>query len=71
MISDGPWCTREVGENLGVHPSTVCRTVALFNTTGNVLRQPYPPNSGTAIFTEIDKSIILESALDKPVILFL
>jgi len=60
---------REVGGNLGVHPSTVCRTIALFNTSGNVDKAKYPPNSGTAVLTEIGKTIIIETVLDKPDIL--
>ena len=57
---------REAGENLAVDPSTVSRTVTLFNTSGNVDKRKYPPNPGTAVLTEIDKIIILETVLDKP-----
>ena len=57
---------REAGENLAVDPSTVIRTVTLFNTSGNVDKRKYPPNPGTAVLTEIDKIIILEIVLDKP-----
>ena len=57
---------REAGENLAVDPSTVSRTVTLFNTSCNVDKRKYPPNAGTAVLTEIDKIIILETVLDKP-----
>ena len=57
---------REVGGNLAVDPSTVCRTVALFNGSGNVDKRKYPSNRGTAKLTEIDKIVIIESVLDKP-----
>ena len=57
---------KKVGENLGVDPSTVCRTVALFNATGSVDKRKHPPNSGTTVLTEIDKIVILETALDRP-----
>ena len=60
---------REVGENLGVDSSTVCRTVALFNATSNVNKRKHPPNPGTTVLTEIDKIIILETVLDKPEVL--
>ena len=55
---------RKVGRNLGVDPSTVCRTVALFNATSNVGKRKHPPNSGTTVVTEIDKIIILETVLE-------
>ena len=54
---------REVGENLGVDPTTVCRTAALFNSSGNVDKRNHPPKSGTTVLTEIDK--ILETVVDK------
>jgi len=60
---------RKVGENLCVDPSTACRTVALFNATSNVDKRKHPPNSGTTVLTEIDKTIILETVLDKPEVL--
>ena len=57
---------REVAECLNVDPSTVCRTIALFDETGNVQKKKYPVNLGTSRLTEIDKLIILELVLDKP-----
>ena len=57
---------REVGKNLCVDPSTVSRTLSLFNATGNVQERKYPPNTGTAVLTEIDKIIILETVVEKP-----
>ena len=39
-----------------VDPSTVSRTLSLFNAIGNVQERKYPPNTGTAVLTEIDKS---------------
>ena len=55
---------REVGQNLCVDPSTVSRTLSLFNASGNVEERKYPPNTGTAVLKGIDKIIILETALD-------
>lgn len=60
---------REAGENLCVSPSTVCRTVALFNASGNVDKHKHPSNTGTAVLTEIDKIIIIETVLEKPDVL--
>ena len=57
---------REVAENLAVDPSTVSRTVSLFNESGNVNKRKHPPNKGTAVLTEIDKLIIMETVLEKP-----
>ena len=55
--------SREVGESLAVDQSTVCRIVALSNTSGNAHRRIPPSNSDTAVLTEIDKIIILETNL--------
>ena len=41
-----------VAQNLCVDLSTVSRTVSLFNTSGNVEKKVYPPNTGTASLTE-------------------
>ena len=49
-----------------VDPSTVSRTLSLFNTSGSVEERKYPPNTGTAVLTEIDKIIILETVVEKP-----
>ena len=57
---------REIAANLNVDHSTVCRTVALFDETGNVSPKEYPSNFGTARLTEIDKLIILELVIEKP-----
>ena len=40
----------------GIDSSIVCRTVALFNATGDVNKRKHPPNSGTTVLTEIDYS---------------
>ncbi len=45
---------REVRENLAVDPSTVSRTVALFNDSGNVDKLKYLSNRGTAVLTEME-----------------
>ena len=57
---------REVAQNLCVDPSTVSRTLSLFNASGSVEERKYPPNTGTAVLTEIDKIIILETVVEKP-----
>ena len=57
---------REIAANLNVDHSTVCRTVALFDETGNVNPREYPSNVGTARLTEMDKLIILELVIEKP-----
>ena len=56
----------EVRQNSCVDPSTVSRTLSLFNASGNVEERKYPPNTGTAVLTEIDKIIILETVVEKP-----
>lgn len=57
---------REVARCLSVDHSTVSRTVARFNETGNVEKKKYPANSGTMRLTDIDKLIILELVVEKP-----
>ena len=57
---------RQVAKNLCVDQSTVCRTVALFNQTGNVEKRKYPSNEGSAVLTDIDKLIILEKIAATP-----
>ena len=42
----------QVAKNLCVDQSTVCRTVALFNQTGNVEKRKYPSNEGSAVLTD-------------------
>ncbi len=59
---------RTVAQNLCVDLSTVSRTVSLFNTSGNVEKKIYPPNTGTASLTEIDKIIILETIAETPAV---
>lgn len=54
---------REVAENLSVDVSTVYRTVSLFDSTGTVTKRSYPGNLGTRKLTDIDKLVILESAI--------
>ncbi len=44
----------------------MCRTVALFNDTGTVDKRKHPPNSGTAVLTDIDKLIIIETISERP-----
>lgn len=52
---------RQVAMNLAVDLSTVCRTISLFNESGNVDKRKYPPNKGTTVLTEMDKLIIMET----------
>ena len=61
---------REIGESSNVDPSTVCRTIALFDETGGVSKRKYPENPGTQKVSEIVKLMILEFVLDKPGIYF-
>ena len=61
----------EIASNLNVDASTVCRTVSLFDTTGDVCPKQYPPNTGTVKLTVIDRFLILELVIDKPGILYL
>ena len=42
---------------LCIHLSTI-RTVDFFNMAGKVDKRKHPPNSGTAVLTDIDKLII-------------
>lgn len=57
---------REAAADLRVDASTVCKTVAIFDDTGDVRPKDYPPNTGTAKLTEVDKLIILELAIERP-----
>ena len=57
---------REIAESLNVDKSTVSRTVALFDSTGDVARKDHPPNLGTRVLTNIDKLFILELVIDRP-----
>ena len=57
---------KDIASSLNVDASTVCRTLATFNSTGDVKPKAYPPNIGTAKLREIDKLIILELAIEKP-----
>ncbi len=57
---------REIAANLNVDAATVCRTVAIFDSTNDVRPKDYPPNTGTAKLTELDKLITLELAIEKP-----
>lgn len=57
---------KEIADNLNVDKSTVSRTVALFDATGNIACKKYPPNPSTATLTDIDKLIILELVIDQP-----
>ena len=45
---------REVARNLCVDQSTVSRTVALFDDTGDVKKRKYPSNPGTVNLTMIN-----------------
>lgn len=45
---------REVARNLCVEQSTVSRTVALFDDTGDVKKRKYPSNPGTVNLTMIN-----------------
>ena len=55
-----------VGENLNIDSSTVSRTIALFDSTGNVTKRKYPANIGTTKLTEIEKVIVLKTVIDTP-----
>lgn len=57
---------REVARNLCVDQSTVSRTVALFDDTGDVKKRKYPSNPGTVNLTDYDKLVILETVIDQP-----
>lgn len=57
---------REVGENLNVDTSTVCRIITLFDSSGKVSKKKYQENLGVKRLTEIDKLICLETVIDNP-----
>ena len=57
---------RQVAANLLIDPAIVCRTVSLFNETGNVNKRTYPSNVGTRVLTDIDKVIIIETIIERP-----
>ena len=58
----------ETASCLGVDLSTVKRTVALFDETGNVTKRKYPNTHGDHLrkLTDIDKLLVLEIAIEKP-----
>ena len=62
---EGKSC-QAAAQRLLVDASTVCRTVVLFNSNGEVNKRKYPPNSGTAKLSDIDKIIILETIAERP-----
>ena len=55
----------ETASCLGVDPSTVRRTVALFDETGSVTKRKYPDTHGDHLrkLTDVDKLLVLEIAL--------
>ena len=57
---------REVGENLNIDASTVCRIISLFDSTGGVSKKKYKENLGLKKLIEIDKLICLEAVLENP-----
>ncbi len=57
---------REIAASLNVDAATVCRMVAIFDSTNDVRPKDYPPNTGTAKLTKVDKLITLELAIEKP-----
>ena len=57
---------REIAESLNVDQSTVMRTVALFEETGDVQKRRYPSNDGTTKLTDLGKVILLEVVISKP-----
>ena len=57
---------REIAKAVNVDPSTVCRTIALFDETGGVSKRKHPENVGTKKLTEVDKLTILAVVLEKP-----
>ena len=56
---------KNVSENLCVDPSTVRRTLKLFDTTGTVEKKMYPDNHGKKL-SSADKLHILELVLERP-----
>lgn len=57
---------RQIGEQLNVDPSTICRTVQLFEETGTVHSiQGYHENTTTKL-TAQDELAIIEALLDNP-----
>ena len=58
----------ETASCLGVDPSTVRRTVALFDETGSVAKRKYPDTHGDHLrkLTDVDKLLVLEIAVEKP-----
>ena len=44
---------REVGDNLNVNASTVQNCCSFFNNSETVDKRKHPPNSGTAVLTDI------------------
>ncbi len=55
-----------VAENLGVDVSTVRRTLAVFNTTGEVQKKPYPTEKAFRVITEPVQFFIIHLLLDRP-----
>ena len=57
---------KEIAKSLNVDQSTVQRTVALFEETGDMHKRKYPPNAGTAKLSDIGTLIVLEVVISKP-----
>lgn len=53
-----------VARNLGIDPATVSRTVALFESTGDV--EPVPRTGAPSKLCDYDQFVIIENLLDQP-----
>ncbi len=60
---------QEIAANLGVDPSTVQRTVSLFELTGSVQKRPYPEGRLEKKLTPTTEIIILTLVVQQPEIL--
>ncbi len=55
----------EIAKNLNVDHSTVCRTIELFNITGNVKKAEYPKGQKQKLF-DTDALVIIQVVLERP-----
>jgi len=56
----------KIAQNLNVEKSTVCRTLQLFHTTGNVMKEEYLRENGFRKLTSPAQLFILQLTLEKP-----
>ncbi len=61
----GYTCKR-VATNLGVDPSTICRTVQLFERTGSVQKKEYNRSNVPRKLTDVVQFLILQLVLERP-----